>query len=192
MENEAAQPADELEGEELDVVEPARIHVQGAWWRVTRADSDPLVWTTEPADGRWQRGSIVRALYLGDSEATVWAEWYRHTAELGVPPQQRLPRAIWLIDVDLDDIADLTAPVILAEEGIARLDPTRRQWPKTQPIGEALWRDGARGLLAPSAARKGGRVLAIFRTKKDVEGATAVPPPRRYDELPTVPPGLRT
>ena len=192
MENEAAQPADELEGEELDVAEPPRIHVQGTWWRVTRADSDPLVWTSEPADGRWQRGSVVRALYLGDSEATVWAEWYRHTAELGVPPQQRLPRAVWRIDVDLDDIADLTAPNVLAEEGIARLDPTRRQWPKTQPIGEALWRDGARALLAPSAARKGGRVLAIFRTQAAVAGVTAVPPPRRFTTLPALPPGLRT
>ena len=175
----------------LDVEAP-RIHVQGTWWRVTRADSDPLLWTTDPADGRWQRGSVIRALYLGDSEATVWAEWYRHTAELGVPPAQRLPRAIWRIDVDIDDIADLTAEGVLEEEGIARLDPTRRQWPKTQPIGEACWREGARGVLAPSAARKGGRVLAIFRADETIAGVAAVPPPRRFDELPALPPGLRT
>jgi len=173
-------------------VEAPRIHVQGTWWRVTRADSDPLIWTTEPADGRWQRGSVIRALYLGDSEATVWAEWYRHTSELGVPPAQRLPRAIWRIDVDLDDIADLTAEGILEGEGIARLDPTRRQWPKTQPIGEALWREGARGVLAPSAARTGGRVLVIFRTAETIAGVTAVPPARRFDDLPALPPGLRT
>ena len=54
-------------------VEAPRIHVAGTWWRVTRADGDPLAWTAEPADGRWQRGSVIRALYLGDSEATVWA-----------------------------------------------------------------------------------------------------------------------
>jgi RES domain-containing protein len=175
----------------LDVEAP-RVRVQGTWWRVTRADSDPLVWTTEAADGRWQRGSVIRALYLGESEATVWAEWYRHTSELGVPPAQRLPRAIWRIDVDLDDIADLTADGVLEGEGIARLDPTRRQWPKTQPIGESCWREGARGVLAPSAARKGGRVLALFRTGAAIAGVTAVPPPRRYAELPALPPGLRT
>jgi RES domain-containing protein len=159
---------------------------------VTRADADPLAWTTEPADGRWQRGSVIRALYLGDSEETVWAEWYRHSSELGVPPAQRLPRAVWRFDVDLDDVADLTAEGILEDEGVARLAPTRRQWPKTQPIGEACWREGARGVLAPSAARRGGRVLAIFRTAEAIDGVTPVPPPRRFDELPAVPPGLRT
>lgn len=178
------------------VVEPPRIRIQGTWWRITRADSDPLFWSTEPADGRWQRGSVVRALYLGDSEATVWAEWYRHTSEAGVPPQQRLPRAIWRIDVDVEDIADLTGPGILAGEGIARLDPTRRQWPKTQPIGETCWREGARGVLAPAAARAGGRVLAIFRPKNgptdEVPGVVAVPPPNRFTTLPALPPGLRT
>lgn len=181
--------------DEIDESAP-RIHVRGAWWRITRADSDPLLWTPEAADGRWQRGNVVRALYLGDSEATVWAEWYRHTSEAGVPPQQRLPRAIWRIEVDVDDIADLTAPGVLAGEGIARLDPTRRQWPKTQPIGELYWREGARGVLAPAAAREGGRVLAIFRSNDgpttSIEGVRAVPPPKRHRDLPALPPGLRT
>lgn len=178
------------------IEEAPRIHVAGTWWRITRADSDPLFWSTEPADGRWQRGRIVRALYLGDTEATVWAEWYRHTSEAGVPPQQRLPRAIWRIDVDVDGIADLTAPGVLAGEGITRLDPTRRQWPKTQPIGESYWREGARGVLAPAAAREGGTVLAIFRPKngptESIEGVRAVPPPKRFKDLPQLPPGLRT
>jgi RES domain-containing protein len=190
MADEVGEPPEAAEA--ADTGEPPRVHVQGTWWRVTRADSDPLVWTTEPADGRWQRGSVVRALYLGDSEATVWAEWYRHTSELGVPPGQRLPRAIWRIDVDIDDVADLTAPGVLAGEGIARLDPARRQWPRTQPIGEALWRAGALGVLAPSAARRGGKVLAIFRTGEAIAGVTAVPPATRFDLLPAIPPGLRT
>ncbi|MEO8273722.1 MAG: RES family NAD+ phosphorylase [Chloroflexota bacterium] len=187
---------DEPHATDEPIAEPPRIRIQGTWWRIARADSDPLFWSTEPADGRWQRGSVVRALYLGDSEATVWAEWYRHTSEAGVPPQQRLPRAIWRVDVDVADIADLTAPGILAGEGIARLDPTRRQWPKTQPIGEACWREGARGVLAPAAAREKGRVLAIFRPADgptdSIEGVVAVPPPRRFTSLPPLPPGLRT
>jgi len=186
------------------IAEAPRIPVKGTWWRITRADSDPLFWTPEAADGRWQRGSVVRALYLGDSEATVWAEWYRHTSEAGVPPQQRLPRAIWRMEVDVDDVADLTAPGILAGEGIARLDPTRRQWPRTQPIGEACWREGARGVLAPAAAREGGKVLAIFRAAyvstdgptneptDSVAGVRAVPPPKRFTSLPALPPGVRT
>lgn len=192
--NEPGNQPDEDTGE--PIAEPPRIRVQGTWWRISRTDTDPLFWSTEPADGRWQRGSVVRGLYLGDSEATVWAEWYRHSSEAGVPPQQRLPRAVWRIEVDIDDVADLTAPGILAGEGIPRLDPTRRQWRRTQPIGEASWREGARGILAPSAARQGGTVLAIFRATVDakhhIDGVRAVPPPKRVRTLPALPPGLRT
>jgi RES domain-containing protein len=190
--HEDATEPDETDEAEEPIREPPRIRVEGTWWRITRAATEPLFWSAEPADGRWQKGSVVRALYLGDSEATCWAEWYRYTSEAGVPPEQRLPAAIWRIEVDIDGIADLTAPGILAGEGIARLDPTRRQWPKTQPIGGALWREGARGVLAPSAAREGGRVLAIFRPAEALEGVRAVPPPKRFTKLPALPPGLRT
>lgn len=96
------------------------------------------------------------------------------------------------MEVDLDDVADLTAPGVLEAHGITRLDPTRREWPKTQPIGEAYRVDGARAVLAPSAAHRGGRVLAVFRSTRVVRGVTAVPPPRRHAQLPPLPTGLRT
>ena len=67
---------------------------------------------------------------------------------------------------------------------IERLDPTRRQWPETQPVGEAYYRDGARAILAPSAARRGGQVLAVFRRGRPRAASTAVPPPTRHDRLP--------
>jgi|GEM_PF-524679 len=169
-----------------------RIHVEGTWFRITRVGSEPFLWTDEPADGRWQRGSVVRAIYLGDSESTVWAEWYRHTAEAGVPPSRRLPRAIWKVEVDLEDVADLTADGVLAAHGLLRMDPTRRQWAETQEVGEAYYREGARAILAPSAARRGGRVLAVFRRGRGHRGVTAVPPPQRFDKLPSIPRGLRT
>jgi RES domain-containing protein len=169
-----------------------RIRVQGTYWRLTRADSEPFPWTAEPSDGRWQRGSVVRAIYLADDEATTWAEWYRHSAEAGVPPGRRLPRAVWRVGVDLADVADLTAPGVLEAHGVKRLDPSRRQWPRTQAIGEAYFADGARGLLAPSAAHRGGVVLAVFRRTKAHPGVRAIPPPTRHDELPPLPRGLRT
>ena len=166
--------------------------MQGTWWRITRVDAEPFFWTDEPADGRWQRGSVVRAIYLGDSEQTVWAEWYRHTAEAGVPPARRMPRAIWKVQVELEDVVDLTGEEILAAHGIGRLDPTRRHWPTTQPIGERYFHEGARAILAPSAARRGGRVLAVFRRGRGHRGVIAVPPPARHDRLPAIPRGLRT
>jgi hypothetical protein len=43
-------------------------------------------------DGRWQRGEQLAGLYLAQDPDTVWAEWYRALAELGEPPDLRLPR----------------------------------------------------------------------------------------------------
>ncbi len=169
-----------------------RIAVKGTWWRICRAGDDPFTWTAEAADGRWQRGSVVRGFYVADSEETAWAEWYRHSSELGVPPATRMPRDTWKIAVNVTDLADLTAPGARAAPGIAELVPTRRQWPRTQPVGEACYRDGCRGLLAPSAARVDGRVLTIFRPLPGLPGLRAVPPPRHYLDLPPLPRGLRT
>lgn len=136
---------------------------------------------------------MVRALYLADSDETAWAEWYRHSAELGVPPQTRLPRDLWRFSVDLKDVADLTVPGVLHALGVESLSPTRRQWAKTQPIGERCWRAGRRALLAPSAAHIGGRVLAVFRTAPGtIGGLTPMRPTRRFSELPALPTGMRT
>ena len=63
-------------------------------------------------DARWQTGAVVRGLYLADCEDTAWEEWLRATADLGVPPTSRLPRAMCPLEADLDRIADLTSPLL--------------------------------------------------------------------------------
>ncbi|MEP7361577.1 MAG: RES family NAD+ phosphorylase, partial [Chloroflexota bacterium] len=131
---------------------------------------------------------IVRGFYLADSEATAWAEWYRHGAELGVPPQSRLPRVMRRFEVDLDEVADLTAA-----DAVPQMKPTRRQWRITQPIGENHWKEGRLGLLVPSAAHADSRVLVVFRPTDDPPlGIAPLARPKRYDELPPLPTGLRT
>jgi len=111
---------------------------------------------------------------------------------VGVPPAQRLPADTWRLRVHVSDIGDLTDPATLATHGIRELRPTRRQWPRTQLIGEAYYREGYRGILTPSAAHAPGRVLTIFRPLPKVPGVRAVPPPNHYTELPPLPTGLRT
>jgi RES domain-containing protein len=103
-----------------------------------------------------------------------------------------MPRDTWRIRVDVSDIADLTEPGLLQRHGITELRPTRRQWLVTQPVGDAYYNAGFRGLLAPSAAHDGGQVLAIFRPLPALPGLSTVPPPNRYDDLPPLPTGLRT
>ncbi len=135
---------------------------------------------------------MVRALYLAGNEQTAWAEWYRHTSELGVPPAQRMPRDSWRIAVNVTDIADLSEMTTLRLHGLTELVPTRRQWPATQTIGESYYRDGARGILTPSAAHVDGRVLTIFRPLPSLPGLRPLGAPAEYTELPPLPKGLRT
>jgi hypothetical protein len=74
---------------------------------------------------------VVRAFYLADREDTAWAEWYRHTSELGAPPASRMPRDTWRISVDLNEIADLTEVGMLAKHGLVEFLPTRARGPRS-------------------------------------------------------------
>ena len=135
---------------------------------------------------------MVRGFYLADTEDTAWAEWYRHTSELGAAPASRMPRDTWQIAVEVTDIGDLTDLATLGLHGLTELLPTRRQWPLTQPVGEAYYHDGWRGILTPSAAHVGGQVLTIFRPLPVLPGLRTVATANEYAELPPLPTGLRT
>jgi hypothetical protein len=41
--------------------------ISGTWWRHVLAGADPRHEPADPANSRWQRGSVVGALYLADS-----------------------------------------------------------------------------------------------------------------------------
>lgn len=99
---------------------------------------------------------------------------------------------MWRIAVNVTDVGDLSAMATLSLHGITELLPTRRQWPRTQPIGESYYDEGYRGILTPSAAHVGGQVLTIFRPLPALPGVRGIPPANRYTELPALPSGLRT
>lgn len=167
---------------------------QRRWWRHTVHGADPLARRLPPPDNRWQRGAIVEALYLASHEATVWAEWYRHLAETGIPPNQQMQRDLWKWAVDPGlEVADLTSTECLKRVGLAAPRPGRRTWPPYQEIGETLWREGWPGLLAPSAARpQDGLVFCLFRGAERIVGARPVPPPRVVRDPPAPPTGMTT
>lgn len=135
--------------------------VSGEWIRHAPHHSDLLGRSPEPTDGRWQRGEVVRGLYLADEPDTAVAEWYRYLAERGLPPSAAIPHDHhrWRIDLA---VADLSTAERLAAVGLRSPRPSRRDWPPYQDIGEALWRDGWHGVLAPSAARPTGQTIGIF------------------------------
>jgi RES domain-containing protein len=134
----------------------------------------------------------VEGFYLADSDETVWAEWYRALAELGVPPRRQMPRNMWRWRVSVD-IADLSTDDRLHRVGLDAPAPSRATWPPYQAVGDQLYRDGWPGLLAPSAARpRSGRVLCLFRNAAAVPGTKPLPPPRVYRYPPAPPTGLTT
>ena len=163
-----------------------QVSLEGVWFRQIPAGADPLSRPPDPPDGRWQRSSVVGAIYFGDSPETVWAEWYRWLAEAAIPPEMALPRDLWQWEIDLPRVADVS------KADLPALEPSRRQWPRFQTFGEQLHADGWPALVSPSAARPGGRELCIFRTAQTVVGATPLPPPERVSDPPVVPTGLRT
>jgi hypothetical protein len=169
----------------------AAVAVRGRWFKHTYPGSLPLPEREPPPDNRWQRGDIVDALYFGDSEDAVWAEWYRHLAERAIPPLAQMPRELWTWEIDIE-VADLSTAERLTAAGLPLPVPGRRSWPAFQKVGERLHGEGWPGLLAPSAALPEGRVLCLFRDKDGVRGAEPVSSPRQVPEPPPPPAGLRT
>ena len=165
--------------------------VRGRWVKHTYPGSPPLPERDPPPDSRWQRGSVVDALYLADSEETAWAEWYRHLAERAIPPLAQMPRELWGWQVDVE-IADLSTERKLAAVGLEPPAPDRHGWHAYQLVGEQISAEGWHGLLAPSAARPAGKILCLFRGQHGVDGAKPSPPPSLIHEPPAPPVGLVT
>lgn len=105
---------------------------------------------------------------------------------------QQLPRDVWRHEVGTLEVADLGDANQFARVGLPLPTPGRTRWPPYQNIGERLWKEGWRGLLAPSAARNSGLVLCLFVEDPSVLSVQPIPPPRVVTEPPAPPTGMRT
>lgn len=165
---------------------------RGSWVRHVPAGADPVMRPQPPGDNRWQRGRVADALYLADGEPCAWAEWYRYLAEASIPPNLALPRDLWHYDLAPLEVADLSDPDRLGRVGLAPPRPGRRSWPAFQATGEQLYNEGWRGLLAPSAARPGSRVLVVFLRGATIPVEFLAANCTRVAEPPVPPTGMRT
>ena len=105
---------------------------------------------------------------------------------------QQLPRDVWRYRVRRLDVADLSDARRLARVKLTVPSPGRRAWPPYQNVGEGLWKEGWRGLLAVSAARPTGRVLCLFLDQADAQSVETVEPPTVVVEPPVPPTRMRT
>lgn len=102
-----------------------------------------------------------------------------------------MPRRLAEISVDLNEIDDLAGDGALERHGLPKPTPSSTTWASFQTVGEKLFEGGARGLVAPSAAREGGKVLCVFRPQPEIDGVEVVEI-SEISDIPQVPPGLRT
>lgn len=165
--------------------------VTGTWWRHVPHRGSPYYRPPDPADGRWNHGIVVEGWYFADSPEAVWAEWYRYLAKMNLRPDVLLPRDLWRWRINLADVADLRTAARLARVGLALPTPDT-SWAPFQNVGGALFTEGWPALVAPSAARQGGRTLCVFRAADRVTGIRPIPPPRVHRHPPTPPTGMRT
>ena len=166
--------------------------VSGPWLRHTPAGANPATRPIPADDNRWQRGKVVDALHLCQAVACVWAEWYRHLAERGIPPQLALPRDLWPYEIDGLEVADLRTSHRRMRVGLPEPLPGRRSWPLFQGVGEQLYSEGFAGLLAPSAARPQSVVLCVFLPTMTIPDTLRPLRPERIDHVPPPPTGMRT
>jgi RES domain-containing protein len=158
----------------------------GAPWPRSAGPAGPA------ARRRWQRGHVVDALYLADSPETAWAEWYRWLAEYGLPSAAALPRDLWRVEVELEDVVDLRSAESLRRLGLQAPRPSCADWRAFQEMGERLAADGHPALVGPSAARSQGTVLCVFWPPRARSRIEPVGRPETTSEPPAPPRGLRT
>jgi hypothetical protein len=143
-------------------------------------------------NGRWQPGERLAGLYRAQDPDTVWAEWYRALAELGVPPDTRLPRDLWRFSVNLKRVADLSRRAALRAIGLPDPRPDRTQWPAFQDAGAQLAAEGFQGVLFRSSARPAGLCVCVFASPDGFPGLVPAGSPERIIAAPAPPRGMRT
>ena len=146
----------------------------------------PLGSFADPAstDGRYHRRGGPGVWYASDREQAAWAELFRHFTDDGVGPFE-VRRRVGAVDVAGFQVLDLTDERVRSSLGLLLEDLVGDEYSISQELAEAAAKAGFAGILAPSAAMVGRRMLVVFSTGMPsvVIGPSRVrqPPPRLAD-----------
>jgi len=111
--------------------------------------------------GRFNPPHGFPVLYLCATRPCVVAELTRQAERQGLSVDALLPRELFEIRTELDNVLDLTDPAALDVLGIAPPDLVREDHRFTQEIGEAAHEHGFQAIRSPSATGV-DQILAIF------------------------------
>lgn len=111
--------------------------------------------------GRFNPPHSFPVLHLCVTRPCVVAELTRQAERQGLDVDALLPRELFEIRTELDNVLDLTDPAVLDALGIAPPDLIREDHRFTREIGEAAHEHGFQAVRSPSATGV-DQVLAIF------------------------------
>jgi len=100
-------------------------------------------------------------VYTALSEETARAELIRLAARHNLDLSSFLPRRLYILQVDLEAVLDLTSEEALQAVGLRISDVQSDDPSACQLVGDAAHKLSLEGILAPSAAST-GPILAIF------------------------------
>ena len=111
-------------------------------------------------DARWHRRHAPAHLHLADSPTVMWAELRKH-----IPPT--VDPAQVIVRVAAIEVEDLGALDVTSAPGRETVDISLAQlvgddYSPCQELADRAAACGYEGILAPSAALVGGRVLVVF------------------------------
>ena len=142
------------------------------------------------AGARWNAPSSFPAVYCSLDPHTALDEVLSHYRFFGIPIETAMPRVIVSIRIQLHRILDLTrgktrSALHVSEERMLgatwRAEQKAGREALTQSLGRILHDLGWEGVLVPSAARKGGVNLVIFRDNQDPTSTLEI---IKLDQLP--------
>ena len=111
--------------------------------------------------GRFNPPNSFAVLYLCSTRACAASEFHRQAQRQSIDIERLLPRELWVVDIRLRRVLDLTSPKSLESLDIAGEDLTRDDHGFTQDIGKWAHEYRFQTIRTPSATGT-GEVFAIL------------------------------
>jgi len=143
-------------------------HARGVVYRATTYDT--CLWVSPNSrPGRWndpQAGAICQ--YCTLDVASALAEMVRSENLREVEDARELSISVWELRVDEGAVVDYSTPVSAQSQGFEWGALVSDNWAPCQAEAGKLVAEGARGVLAPSAALPQGVTLTLFGPRTEI------------------------
>lgn len=137
------------------------------------ADIDEIVRRSREDPGRFNTRD-VGAIYVSFDETTALHELRKTTEESGDSLVEAHPCSILFVEASLNRILDLTSVDELKRRGLTPADIQSDDPSACQRVAGEAAAEGYEAIVWESAARSGGKSMAIFAERLGVESSVAV------------------